>query len=133
MWMSLPSGQAVARHMHIKPIADKDLKVGKTTADDSPTNKLLTDISANFRNNVPLWYYVLAEAQQQFKKDDTPIHLGEVGGRIVIEVFVGLLWGDSHSYLRQEPSWEPLPEFMNQGKFKITDLIKQALKDNDPL
>ncbi|MGC4036108.1 MAG: peroxidase family protein [Chitinophagaceae bacterium] len=132
MRMGLPSGQAVAKQMNIKPLTDKQLKVGKATEEDAPGNKSITEISKAFAGNAPLWYYVLAEAQQQFKKDGTPIHLGPVGGRIVTEVFVGLLWGDNHSFLAQDPFWEPLPEFMVDGKFKIKDLIKQALKDADP-
>jgi hypothetical protein len=130
--MGLPSGQAVARQMNLEPIPDKHLKIGKATEEDSPNNKLLTDISPNFRNNAPLWYYILAEAQLQFKKDSTPITLGPVGGRMVTEVFVGLMYGDKHSYLFQEPTWTPFEEFMNDGKFRMIDLIAQAIKDHDP-
>ena len=129
--MGLPSGQAVARYMHLPVIADADLKIGKATEEDSPTNKLLTDISSNFADNAPLWYYILAEAQQQFKKDSTPITLGPVGGRIVTEVFVGLLLGDKHSFLSLNPAWTPLPEVMNGGEFKMIDLLHQATKDTD--
>jgi hypothetical protein len=65
---------------------------------------------------------VLAEAQQQFKKNDTPIHLGEVGGRIVTETFVGLMLGDSHSFLSQDPTWTP-----GKTPFLMSDLIKVAI------
>ena len=33
--------------------------------------------------------------------------LGPVGGRIVAETFIGLMHGDSHSYLAQDPRWTP--------------------------
>jgi hypothetical protein len=34
-------------------------------------------------------------------------HLGPVGGRIVAEVFIGLLQTDPHSYISARPSWQP--------------------------
>lgn len=130
--MGLPSGQEVARKMGLPVIPDKQLRVGKATEEDSKTNKLLTDISKRFAGNAPLWYYILAEAQQQFKNDKTPIHLGPVGGRIVGEVFAGLMLGDRHSYLNQDPCFQPFPEFTRSGKkggdFGIAELIAQAQK-----
>jgi hypothetical protein len=122
--MGLPSGQSVAQHMGIEVIPDEDLHVGKATEEDSGDNPLLTDVSGDFAGNAPLWYYILAEAQQQFKKDDTPIHLGPVGGRIVAEVFAGLLLGDNHSYLAQNPAFVPV----TGKKFGIADLIQLAQK-----
>ncbi|MBZ5594813.1 MAG: heme peroxidase [Acidobacteriia bacterium] len=127
--MGLPSGQAVAAAMGITPIDDDSLRVGKATEADKKTNPKLKDISPLFEENAPLWYYVLAEAQQQFVKDETPIHLGEVGGRIVGEVMVGLLLADSHSFLRQNPLFKPLDAFKSSGgDFKMADLLKQAMK-----
>jgi hypothetical protein len=127
--MGLPSGQSVARAMGFTPIDDKNLFVGKATEEDQAKLEPLLKVSARFKNNAPLWYYVLAEAQQQFKKDSTPIHLGPVGGRIVTEVFAGLLMGDNHSYLAQDPTWQPFNEFMRDGKFGIAELILAATKN----
>jgi hypothetical protein len=124
--MGLPSGQDVARRMGVPVIADEKLRVGKATEEDSGKNIRLVDISPGFRNKAPLWYYVLAEAQQVFVNDTTPIRLGPVGGRIVGEVFVGLLLGDTHSFLNQDPLWKPIPEFMKNGKFRMAQLIEQA-------
>ena len=126
--MGLPSGQAVARYMQEEVIADKHLKIGKATVEDTPSNKLLTSISPNFADNAPLWYYILAEAQQMYKS--THITLGPVGGRIVTEVFAGLLLGDKHSFLSLNPAWEPLEE-MGGKDFKMIDLLHQASKDKD--
>jgi hypothetical protein len=123
--MGLPSGQTIARHMCIEPIPDDKLHVGKATKEDSPTNKKLVEISTTFADNAPLWYYVLAEAQQQFHGNDkTPIRLGEVGGRIVTEVISGLILGDNHSYLAQQPCWKPM--FQRHGKFGFAELILVA-------
>ncbi len=124
--MSLPSGQAVARAMGMPVVPDVRLRVGKATEENKRTNIRLTDISPNFADNAPLWYYILAEAQQDFEDDNTPIRLGPVGARLVAEVFVGLLWGDSHSYLRQEPGWRPRDEFVRGGTFGIAELIRAA-------
>ena len=126
--MGLPSGQAVAAIMGEVPLANEMLKIGKATENstDDPLTPRLTDISEEFRDNAPLWYYVLAEAQQQFRKDDTPIRLGKVGGRIVGEVFMGLLFGDSHSYMRQSPFWRPLPNLTRKDRFGIAELILAA-------
>jgi hypothetical protein len=125
--MGLPSGQNVAKAMGISPIDDANLKVGKATEGDTPSNKSITAISPKFAGNAPLWFYILSEAQQQFQKNDTPIHLGRVGGRIVGEVFVGLMLEDSHSYLRQDPDFVPLKEFQSDtGEFKMADLLRQA-------
>jgi len=71
----------------------------------------------------------LAEAQQQFKDNTTPLHLGEVGGRIVGEVFVGLMLADNHSFLRQNPNFQPHFEFRSAtGKFGMAELLKQAMQ-----
>jgi hypothetical protein len=129
--MRLPSGQAVAKKMGIPVIPDDQLKVCKATEEDSQDNerlKHLVDISPKFRNNAPLWYYILAEAQQAFRSDKTPIRLGPVGGRIVGEVFVGLLLGDPYSFLNQDPGWQPIQEFTKNGKFGMAELIAQAMQ-----
>jgi hypothetical protein len=126
--MGLPSGQSVARHMHLDVIPNDKLKVGKATEEDSKTNKPLVDLSPAFKENAPLWYYILAEAQQQFVKDSTPIRLGPVGGRIVAEVFAGLLLGDHHSFLSQDPTWRPISDLTQGGKFGMAELISAAIK-----
>jgi hypothetical protein len=124
--MGLPSGQDVARAMGLAPISDEKLVVGKATEADHKTNMSITAIpkfGQEFEGNAPLWYYVLAEAQQQFKKNDTPIRLGPVGGRIVTETIVGLMLGDSHSFLSQDPNWAP-----NRTRdFGMADLIATAI------
>jgi len=125
--MRLPSGQTVARKMGFTPLSEDELRVGKATEEDSGDNPRLVDVSPDFADNAPLWYYVLAEAQQQFKKDTTPIHLGQVGGRIVAEVFAGLMLGDNHSFLAQNPEWKPFTDFGGKN-FRIIDLLKAALK-----
>ena len=125
--MNLPSGQSVAKAMGFAVIPDEKLKVGKATAADKNKNKSITEVSSKFKDNAPLWFYVLAEAQQQFVQDDTPIRLGPVGGRVVAEVIIGLMINDSHSYLRQDRNFTPRREFLSSNAdFHTTDLLRQA-------
>jgi hypothetical protein len=103
---SLPSGQAVAKAMRIKPLDRADL----------------ADLDEfGFAGSTPLWFYILRGALIE----EGERRLGPVGGRIVAEVFIGLLQGDRQSFLRQDPDWEPTlgPE---PGKFGIADLLKVA-------
>jgi hypothetical protein len=97
----LPSGQDVAWYMGADVLSDADLAL----PGGGPA---------------PLWYYLLKEAQVQTGGR----HLGQVGGRIVAEVFLGLLEKDPSSYLRNEPHWRPsfLPSTV-EGDFTMGDLI----------
>jgi hypothetical protein len=128
--MGLPSGQNVARAMGLEPIKNENLRVGKAVVGDFPRNPTLSSLDPSFHDNAPLWYYVLAEAQYEWfvratapggKKDEEPVCLGTVGGRIVAETLIGLLWGDGSSYLRQVPNWKP-KKIRSMG-----DLISMAL------
>jgi hypothetical protein len=103
---SLPSGQTVAKAMGIEAIDRADL----------------ADLDEfGFAGSTPLWFYILREAQVK----EEGRRLGPVGGRIVAEVFIGLLQGDRQSFLRQDPNWEPMLG-AEQGKFGIADLLKVA-------
>ncbi|MUL40816.1 peroxidase [Streptomonospora sp. PA3] len=99
--LGLPSGQAVARAMGVEPLADSQL--------ESPR-----------RGAAPLWYYVLREAEVL----GGGRHLGPVGGRIVAEVFLGLLAADPASYLSRDPGWRPTLEGSGDGEFTMSDLIR---------
>ena len=128
--LQLPSGQSVAKAMGHIPIPDDKLLVEKANEDGigKKGRKIkITDISQNFTENAPLWFYILAEASQQFKTNATPIHLGPVGGRIVAETFVGLMYGDFASIFGH-PTWKPYKDFLDsKGEFGIAELIKQAM------
>src|SRR5439155_3331157 len=115
--MDLPSGQAVCHGLGEEPISDEKLTVGTPKGDT-----YLTKISNEFCENAPLWYYILAEAENLYEGEK----LGPVGGRIVMETFVGLLMEDGHSYLRQQPLWKP--KFDDpEKKFGIAELIRIAI------
>lgn len=53
--------------------------------------------------------------------------LGEVGGRIIGEVLVGLLERDQSSYLRRDPGFRPAsPVAPTPGQFDVGDLLTFA-------
>jgi hypothetical protein len=60
-------------------------------------------------------------------KDDIPVRLGPVGGRLVAEVFASLLRGDRMSYLYAEPAFQPIAAFARAGTFGLAELINLAL------
>lgn len=151
--LELPSGQAVARLMGLKPIPDECLLVGKANAgslDGDSTNKsgikapCILDIDGGFAGKAPLWFYILAEAMNEWRheaeapkadgtaktdneKNALPTLLGPVGGRIVAEVLIGIILGDSDSFLAMEPNWKPEFGDANAGnffhRFTMGDLI----------
>jgi hypothetical protein len=106
--------------MGVTPLPDDRLIVGKATREDAPVFDSIAKVSHEFAGKAPLWYYVLAKAQQQFDGNDaTPIRLGPVGCRIVTETIVQLMLSDSHSFLAQDPAWTPVKEI-----FGMADLIR---------
>jgi hypothetical protein len=128
----LPSGQDVACALGETPIPDKKLVIGKATARDPKTP--LAKIATGFAGKAPLWAYILSEAQVKsweahpgVAKNDIPIKLGPVGGRIVAEVFAALLCGDPTSYIRRKTRFRPIPEFTRDEKFGLAELINVAL------
>jgi len=130
--LELPSGQKVAKAMGVKPLADGDILIGKGTDTKDPKLQSIVDVSKVFANNCPLWTYILAEAMKFQELVKIPViedqsittpRLGPVGGRIVAEVFLGLMFGDPHSLLSLDPQWQP-----PQGAaFALKDFVKYAL------
>lgn len=142
----LPSGQSVARAMGLKPLRDEKIIIGKAVdkpEDGDVVGPIVKVAGDAFAGNCPLWTYVLAEAasnKTDFRipvKEDLSIstpQLGPVGGRIVAEVFLGLMFGDPGSLLSLDPYWvpstgggDPLPEFA------LRNLVKYVLGDGGKL
>jgi hypothetical protein len=130
--LRLPSGQNVARAMGIKPMADSEILIGQgVDKPDKPLNNILS-VSKVFADNCPLWTYILAEAMRFKESVKVPVkgdvsimtpRLGPVGGRIVAEVFLGLMFGDGTSLLSLDPYWQP-----KQGaNFALKDFVNYAL------
>jgi hypothetical protein len=101
MATGLPSGEAVARAAGAQPLTRQELALG------------------DWQDETPLWLYILREAAVRGGGD----HLGDVGGRIVAEVVVGIIRRDPESYLANDPSWRPT---LRPGDFRIRDLLIPA-------
>lgn len=138
--LGLPTGQNVAKAMGVKPLEDNEIIIGKAVDAPSEGDVLgaLSDLQqfSAFFGKCPLWTYVLAEAARTKKSLPIPVQgggkeimtpqLGPVGGRIVAEVFLGMLFGDNDSFLSADPEW--IPTIRNKGeKFALRDIVAYAL------
>jgi hypothetical protein len=131
--MRLPNGQDIARAMGLVPLDDDKILIGKFTGDPADIIGPITAIDPAFKENCPLWPYVLAETIEtdvtlkttSGEKKIKTRKLGPVGGRIVAETFAGLLLGDSTSYLSQNPRW--IPTMAVNGVFGLREFIASAL------
>ena len=106
----LPGGDKVAEAME-RP-ATEIKKVMKKVAEVSGDRII---------EGVPLWLYILAEAEKIGRetdpgKFDRGEGLGPVGARIVAEVIVGLLELDPTSYLGGNRNWVPNTSYDSVGK-----------------
>jgi hypothetical protein len=134
----------------IEPLDEKYLVVRKPAEGKegffefkSIDSKLLTD--------TPLWFYILAEAQAgivdrvhsesdgTFNEDQltnckiAQTQLGWVGGRIVAEVFYGLMDSDRESYINAAPEgWKPIWVDGGDGKIIFANLLKFAGQNIHP-
>jgi hypothetical protein len=79
-------------------------------------------VKDDLAGRAPLWFYVLKEAEMRAGS----AQLGPAGGRIVAEVLIGLLAGDSLSYLNVKPHWKPTLG-PTEGKFTLSDLVNFAI------
>jgi hypothetical protein len=103
---SIPAGQLIAQRMGFQQLNLSEL----------------AGYGVALENHSPLWYYVLAEAARLAGG----LTLGPTGGRIVGEVFFGLLQLDPNSYLRAQPNWRPTLPARTAGQFGMVDLLNFA-------
>jgi hypothetical protein len=108
---SMPSGQDIARFIRVPQL--------------SPAETGLSPFGLGLDTDTPLWYYALKEAEVMADG----LTLGPVGGRVVGEVFIGLLQLDQDSYLNARNRWRPtLPQRNGRvtGDFKMIDFLTFA-------
>lgn len=111
----IPTGQEVARQMGVDQLSNADLSA-------------FGDFGGDLDSATPLWLYILREAEL-IAGGHT---LGPVGGRIVAEVFLGLLEMDATSFLQADPSWRPtLPTRNGPTEFGMADILTIAGVDPD--
>ncbi|WP_282888824.1 hypothetical protein [Xanthobacter autotrophicus] len=107
--LGLPTGQAVARHLGLRPLRDDTLLAAL------PDHQRVAALP--FCEATPLWFYILAEAGDP----DGPAgrHLGPVGSRIVAEALWTLALHSDASILAPGT----LPDF---ARFSLSDLVLLA-------
>jgi hypothetical protein len=111
----LPSGQAIAQAMGAPMLSAGDLSD-------------LQGYNVGLDTSTPLFYYILREAHVMKQG----LTLGPVGGRIVGEVFAGMLKSDDESYLSVNRNWRPtLPTLTGavDGTFRMIDFLTFAQVD----
>jgi hypothetical protein len=101
--VGLPSGEEIARHIGATALSRDEVALG----------------SMGWYQETPLWYYVLKESEVQCNGD----RLGEVGGRIVGEVLIGLLDHDAGSFRVALPDWRPELPSRVPGTYTMADLL----------
>jgi heme peroxidase len=98
----LPSGESVARLIGAEPLSEEDVALTEH----------------GWRGETPLWLYILRESAVR----EGGNRLGEVGGRIVAEVLIGVVSADPESYLAVDPAWRPtLPG--HEHRFALRDIL----------
>jgi len=114
----LPSGETVARCMGRSPEEIKFVR-------DFALNLVADFDGIDLDLGIPLWFYLLAEAECIGRRDldgNKPGEgLGPVGGIIVAEVLVGLMEMDNHSFLNVDRNWMP-----SNGEATMNDLLQKA-------
>ena len=138
--LGLPTGQDVAKAMCVTPLTDDQITIGKAVDGTPGAGDVLGTIAdlpqlSAFLGNCPLWTYILAEAARTRTSVTVPVtpettistpQLGPVGGRIVAEVFLGMLFGDNDSFLSADPDWVPTIGDAKKG-FALRDIVAFAL------
>jgi hypothetical protein len=125
--------------MAIEPL--KDEKITVRNPDKKNETMSVSEVDSMFADNCPLWTYILAEAGEHATNELIPVlgggsrktpKLGPVGGRIVAEVFLGLMFGDGNSMLRRDPLWTPEKRekspWTGKEPYKLRDLVEEGLK-----
>jgi Animal haem peroxidase len=148
----LPSGQAISKALKIEPLAPKYLVTRQPVKGKAGKSQFVS-ISQALISDTPLWFYILAEAQKSvidaletrnaikngefddgelIIKEVAQTQLGWVGGRIVAEVFYGLIDSDDESYIKQapggkdfQPIWVSDPT-INDSRIIFANLLKFA-------
>jgi hypothetical protein len=98
----MPSGEAVARRMGALPFSVDEVGLR----------------DRGWRAETPLWFYILRESAVRQAGN----RLGDVGGRIVVEVLLGTIAADPESYVRLAPDWTPTLRG-REGTFSLTDIL----------
>ncbi len=107
--VGLPTGQEVAAAIGVTPLTSDQLTAG-------PHGSILRE--HNLQCQTPLFYYILREAMVQ----QSGQRLGQVGSRILVETFHGLVESSQFSILK-ENNWKPSLHPRNAMFYTMGDLL----------
>jgi hypothetical protein len=116
--VNLADGQQMAQFLGAKPLSAEEI-VGNGL-DGAILSGLDDETKQRLTTSTPLWFYILREAEQNNGK------LGQVGGRIVAEVFHRAIESSRISILRR-PSWRP-DLGPDENTFRLVDLVLFAFE-----
>lgn len=116
--LSLPTGQDVAAKLGVATLTPAEVASGQ----HGPLIQ-----ASGFDNQTPLWFYILKEAEVKQGGQ----RLGEVGSRLVVETFHGLVAGSDHSILKQA-GWKPSLPTQHSDHYTMNDLLL-FVNDLNPL
>jgi hypothetical protein len=124
--LGLPSGQDVARLMGHRPLEEDEIRLSDSEMAELEKRlgskfsekeiREILDAPNQVRSETPLWYYVLREAQRRAHGS----MLGPVGGRIVAEVLIGILFLDKTAYVNLDPAWHPVFGSADSGQWQAS-------------
>lgn len=125
----IQGGQAIAdvlkSHGHSAERLESKYLVTRQPVEGKEGFLKFVPIDSALLHDTPLWFYILAEAQasivdkvrlengmfkesQLLEADIAKTQLGWVGGRIIAEVFYGLMDSDKDSYFHAPQEWKPI-------------------------
>ena len=119
----LPSGQEAVAHANqvLVGAGEPAIRSIPNSEIEAKTGIRLSDLSS-LSDQVPLWFYVLAEAA--IESDGK--HLGSLGGRLVGEVLSELVLGNPGNPIAKDPLWKPSLPRRDPSTFLMTDLLRLA-------
>ncbi len=120
--LGLPSGQFVAERLGVCKLSPEEVQIPDATPERQVPSAIL--------KKTPLFFYILREADVR----EGGRRLGPVGRKMLAEVFVGLLWYDTKSFLRVQPTWQPWVQGTEIERFTMSHFLKFAYPElPDPI
>ena len=119
--LQLANGQQAVEFLNSKGIEITELSESEIGRGETP------DV---FKENTPLWFYVLRESEIQ----ENGVKLGTVGGRIVAETLIGLLQVDGNSHIHPsnfDTPWPFVIDGVENREVSMLDIIEFVDKNHE--
>jgi len=127
--LGLPTARTIARAMGIEDqlLENEEIIIGGY---ETAGGTSIVKVHKEFKSDCPLWPYILAEATHYQEPEGVPglkkrkmtPKLGPVGGRIVAETILGLMFADPLSLLNQRKGRK-----LTRTSYSLADFVNDAL------